>query len=488
MKASLVTLSALAVMGCQPEDVSRSAANASAALAPTESRASTNLTPEQITQRAVRRRAVEAVNWGMPAVNYDLMYQAAVRIGGHYNQIIYWSRLPDWKNQTLTPNPDSIYLMPFFNTKGVGPVVLEIPPADAGSITGSIMDCWQTALEDVGPAGMDKGKGGKYLILPPGHSGPLPAGYIALPSGNYQGYALLRSILRSVSAEDLAGAVAYAKRIKLYPLSQAARPAATTFVDAIDSVFDATIPYDRRFFESLNRMVQAEPWLTRDKAMIDPLRSLGIDKGRPFHPDAPTQAALDEAAQEAEAWIEARYVTLFSPPYYEGARWAVPVQPELAKELQNNFASINSYPLDARGVTYSYAFFSAKHFGAGQFYLMTLQDKAGRFFDGAKSYRLTVPAKAPVTQYWSATLYDRATHALIRDLPWSSRSSQSPNLKKNADGSATLYFGPQAPTEGDGNWVPTKPGDSFEVLFRLYGPQKPLYDKTWKLPDIEEAP
>ena len=84
----------------------------------------------------------------------------------------------DWKNQTLTPNPDVIYLKPFFNTKDVGPIVLEIPPADEGSITGTIMDCWQAALEDVGPAGVDKGKGGRYLILPPDYKGTTPNGFM----------------------------------------------------------------------------------------------------------------------------------------------------------------------------------------------------------------------------------------------------------------------------------------------------------------------
>ena len=81
---------------------------------------------------------------------------------GGFNQVVYWSRLLDWKNQTLTPNPDVIYLMPFFNTKDVGPVVLEIPPADDGLFNGSIMNYWQAAIEDVGPGGVDKGKGGKY--------------------------------------------------------------------------------------------------------------------------------------------------------------------------------------------------------------------------------------------------------------------------------------------------------------------------------------
>jgi hypothetical protein len=236
-----------------------------------------NFFAEDLARRTVERRAIEAINWGLLAVNLDMMLQAMINNAkGKPNQIVYWSRLPDWKNQTLTPNPDVIYLMPFFNTKEVGPMVLEIPPAGDGSITGTIMDAWQSALEDVGPAGVDHGKGGKYLILPPDYKGMTPDGYIVLPSMTYQGYALLRSNLASASEADVAKAVAYGKRIKFYPFSQAGNPAATTFVDAIDVVYDATIPYDVRFFQSLDRVVQTEPWLERDKVMIDMLKSLGI--------------------------------------------------------------------------------------------------------------------------------------------------------------------------------------------------------------------
>lgn len=92
-----------------------------------------------------------------------------------------------------------------------------------------------------------------------------------------------------------------------------------------------------------------------------------------------------------------------------------------------------------------------------------------------------------MSQYWSATAYDRASHALIRDQKWSSRSSDTPDLQKNADGSVDVYFGPKAPAGKESNWVPTSPGGQFEVLFRLYGPQKPLFDKTWVLPDIEKV-
>jgi hypothetical protein len=446
------------------------------------------LTADELTARALERRAVEAVIWGMPAVNFDLMYQAMARnTTGTFNQIAYWSRLPDWKIQTLTPNPDVIYLTPFTNTAEVGPVVLKIPPADEGSITGTVMDVWQCALEDVGPAGVDKGQGGKYLILPPSHKKKLPAGYIPLPSDTYAGYALLRSIPKSGSDRDVARAVAYGKRVTLYPLSQAANPPATTFVDVVDIVYDATITYDLRFFESLNRIVQAEPWLERDKAMIDQLKSIGIEKGKRFNPDPRTQDVLNDAAREAHAWLVAQYEASFSSPYYQGGHWSLPGSRELLEGQATFFAKPDAYPVDVRGVTFSYAYFTPKHLGAGggSSYLLTIADKDARLLDGGTTYRLTVPANAPVRQYWSATVYDRATHAPIRNARWPSRSSQTPGLQKNADGSVDVYFGPNAPTGKESNWVPTRTGGGFEVLFRFYGPEKPLFEKTWRLPDIE---
>jgi hypothetical protein len=440
---------------------------------------------EELAHRTTERRAIEAVIWGVPAVNLDLMLQAMIGgAKGRPNQIVYWSRLPDWKNQTLTPNPDVIYLMPFFNTKDAGPMVLEIPPADDGVINGTVMDAWQVPLEDVGPAGVDKGQGGKYLILPPNHSAAAPDGYIALPSPNYQGYALLRSILNSGSDADVAKAVAYAKRIKVYPLSQAANPPATIFVDAIDVVYDSTIHYDLRFFQSLDRVVQMEPWLARDKLMIDMLKSIGIEKGKPFNPDAATQDILKSAAREAHALLEVRYEGMFRP-YFDISRWALPAMPDYLKASSDGFSDPTAYPFDSRGLAFTFAFFTPKHLGQGQSYLMTLKDKDGQNFDGGRSYRLAVPPNAPVNQYWSATVYDRATHGLIRDMPRSGRGSQSPGLQKNADGSVDIYFGPKPPAGKGTNWVPTSPNGQFEVLFRFYGPEKPLFDKTWKLPDIE---
>jgi len=442
-----------------------------------------DLSAEQLAHRVIERRAFEAVVWGMPAVNFELMFQAAMEAGCDWNQIVYWSRLPSWKNQTLTPNPDVIYLMAFFDTTN-GPVVLEIPPAEGGSITGSIDDAWQAALEDVGPAGLDKGRGGKYLILPPDHVGKVPGGFIVLHCDTYRGFALLRSNLSGAREEDVVAAAEYGKRVKLAPLSELARE--TVFVDAIDALFDATIPYDVRFFEMLHRFVQHEPWLVRDKAMIDSLKSIGIEKYKPFEPDKEVRYILIDAVEEAHAWLDIQYEAGFARPYFEHGHWSMPAIPAVIEGIQNLYANPNAYPLDGRAATYSMAFFSMKHMGAGQYYLMAIRDKAGDALDGRHTYHLHVPNDVPVHLYWSVVLYDRATHALIRDLAWASRSSHTADLQTNRDGSVDLYFGPKAPAGKDTNWIPTNPHGMFETLFRLYGPKKPLFDKTWVLPDIEK--
>ena len=443
-----------------------------------------SFTVAQLAERTLHRRAIEAIIWGIPAVNYDLMLQSMIRDAkGAVNQVLYWSRLPDWKNQYLTPNPDTIYFMPFFSTKDAGPMVLEIPPADDGSITGTIMDGWQMALEDVGPAGVDNGK---YLILPPGYKDKAPEGDIVLPSQTYQGYALLRSILKSRGDSDIAKAVEYGRRIKLYPLSAAAKAPGTTFVDAVDVVVSGVIPYDVRFFQSLDRMVQYEPWLERDRAMIDPLKSLGIEQGKPFKPDRKTAGILKSAAQEALALFDLRYETTYEP-HNKGKRWFLPADKNLTDSVESGFAKTDIYPTDGRGTVFYFAYSTIKHLGAGQFYLFVSRDKNGKPLDGAATYRLHVPPNPPVRQYWSAVLYDFATHALMRRMPHASRSSQSPGLQTNADGSVDVYFAPKAPEGKKSNWIPTDPQGRFEALFRFYGPEKPLFEKTWVLPDIEKV-
>jgi hypothetical protein len=298
---------------------------------------------EELTDRAIHRRAVEAVIWGMPAVNYERMLQAASDNGAQLNQVVYWSQPVNSKNQTLTPNPDTIYLNPFYDTKN-GPVVVEIPPVDEDHvIVGSFDVAWQNALADVGPAGADKGKGAKYLITPPGYTEKAPDGYIVLQSETYRGFVILRSNFKSCSAADIKSAVEHGKRIKVYPLG--GNPDSTVFVDAYDKPFEAAIPYDATFFELLNRFVQEEPWLPRDKVMIDSLKTLGIEKSKPFNPDAKTKSIFDQAAQEAHQVIALKYENGFQPPFFDGTHWGLPIPPETRDGLGTMFADPNEYGL-----------------------------------------------------------------------------------------------------------------------------------------------
>jgi hypothetical protein len=236
----------------------------------------TDSSPDALARRTIERRAVETVIWGMPAVNYDLMLQEMLgKTAGKVGEVIYWGRPLDWRNQTLTPNPDTLYFMTFFNTAG-GPIVLDLPPADeSGSFNGNIVTVWQMPLEDAGLLGADKGAGAKYLVLPPGYAGAVPQGYIPLQSDTYGGYALIRSNLASHSDADVTKSIAYGKKVKVYPLAQAANPPATIFTDMKDVTFDSTIRYDATFFEHLDRIVQREPWLQRDRAIHSQRRDQG---------------------------------------------------------------------------------------------------------------------------------------------------------------------------------------------------------------------
>jgi hypothetical protein len=294
-------------------------------------------------------RAVQAAIWGMPAVNADLMRQEMLtKTDGKVNQVVYWSRPLDWHNQTLTPNPDAIYFVVFFDTKDVGPIVFEIPPGDANaSLTGNIDTVWQTALEDVGLNGVDKGAGGKFVILPPDFAAKLPAEYTLLPSNTYTGFALLRSNLKSHSDADVAASVAYGKRVKVYPLSQADNPPETVFIDVQDVDYDSTIRYDASFFENLERVVQHEPWIERDRAMIDQLRTIGIEKGKPFAPSEATQKILAAAMDDVKTLLEERYNAGF-PAFFPNSHWMFPTLQESIEGQATTYADHEKYAVDAR--------------------------------------------------------------------------------------------------------------------------------------------
>lgn len=251
-------------------------------------------------------------------------------------------------------------------------------------------------------------------------------------------------------------------------------------------MFDATIPYNEHFFELLNEMVQAEPWMDRDKVMINTLKAIGIEKGKAFNPDEKTKQLFKSASTETLSWLANYYETTYEP-FYKGRHWFLPYSEDLVEANTSGYANPNTYPMDSRAVLYYCVFSGVKHPGAGQFYLFNSRNKDGGILDGSKNYKLTVPSKVPVRQYWSVTAYDFATHGLIRDVPVADRSSLASDLKTNADGSVDIYFGPKSPEGKESNWIATKAGGRFELIFRLYGPDKSFFEKTWTLPDVEEV-
>ncbi|WP_259067880.1 DUF1214 domain-containing protein [Mucilaginibacter sp. X4EP1] len=308
-----------------------------------------------------------------------------------------------------------------------------------------------------------------------------------MPSAVYAGYAILRSNLTDGSPKDIERAVSYGKKVKIYPYAQAANPPQTVLVDLLQKNFGNTITYNIHFFETLNDFVQREPWLERDKAMIDPLKTIGIEKGKPFNPDARTKEILTAAVKDAHTWIDLKFQSVFASPFYEGTSWALPAPPEFLKGIMSNYAVPDSYPIDSRAVGYMIAYFSAKHLGAGQYYLLTIKDSNGKSFEGAKQYKLHLPPNVPVKLYWSVTVYDRETHAVTKGMPYFSRASNTPGIQKNSDGSVDLYFGTKASDGKQSNWVPTDSQRDFELMARFYGPEKGFFDKTWKMGNVKEV-
>ena len=230
------------------------------------------LTVETVNRRALERRAVEATIWGIPIVSVETMRQASFRdAGAQYGDIVFWSRPSDWKFQFTTPNASTRYVYFQFNLKD-GPIVLDVPAAVGAGLFGSVVDAWQVPLTDVGPAGDDGGKGGKYLFVPYGYSETLPQGYFPIRFETFNGYGLLRAISTTSSDLDVAKALALVKRLRLYLLAHAANPPTQKYIDMAGKLLDGVVQFDESFFASLARMVNEEPIRARDlvRTLVDP--------------------------------------------------------------------------------------------------------------------------------------------------------------------------------------------------------------------------
>ena len=117
-------------------------------------------------------------------------------------------------------------------------------------------------------------------------------------------------------------------------------------------------------------------------------------------------------------------------------------------------------------------------------------DANKQYLDGARTYKVTLPKDIPEANFWSFTVYDNMTRSML-DTPQKypragSQSYPSPAAEPNADGSTTVYFGPDQPAGvGRGNWIQTMPGKGLFVILRLYSPLEPFFTKEWRPSEIE---
>jgi hypothetical protein len=434
-------------------------------------------------ERALARRAVEAAIWGMPIVSVDAMREAFFRdAAARYNDIVFWSKPSDWRNQLTTPNASTYYVYFNFNTRN-GPVVLEVPAANGAGLFGTLLDAWQVPLVDVGPKGEDEGLGGRYLLLPPDYGGPVPEGLIPVRCPTYNGYALLRAIPASASEADVTSAVALVKHLRLYALARAASPPPQRFVDMADRLLDGIVRYDATFYARLARMVNEEPIQPRDLVMMGQLRSLGIEKGREFAPDNVTAGVLAGAIEEAHASFRGRLAEELRP-WWPGTHWGLPETAPFATATRFSFQTDGYLDVDARAPIYFLTCAPPARPGEASFYLLTFHDEDGGLLRGGTGYTLHIPAGVPAEQFWAVTVYDATTAGFLRESPCVGLDSYSERMVRNDDGSVDVYFGATAPAGRRGNWVYTAPGKAWFVAFRFYGPGAALFEKRWTLPDL----
>lgn len=427
------------------------------------------------------QRGVQAFLTGLPAAaSYAL--REGYRAFGPVNQTVLISEsMLDSRSVFSMNNAEVIYNLAWFDTKD-GPLVIEVPP----TVLGYINDFWGRYVADVGRAGKDHGEGGKYILIPPGYNGNVPDGYFVLSSRTYGNSILFRGF---VVNEDRRPAIGNTKKFfKVYPLTRATNPPAMNFVNISGQFFHNLPASDASLYEQVFTVVQEEPLEAVEQETRGLLAAIGIQKGKPFAPDARMKGILADAAAVGNATGR---TVLFSTRdrnafYYPNQTWKmgwVGNDPEFMPGGVLNPDARTLYFYATQGVS---AAMSVKMVGLGSQYATTEHDASGHYLDGAKNYRLQLPPSIPMKDFWSVTVYDPQTRSMLQtDQQFPETSSQKKDLITNPDTSVDVYFGPEPPSGIEANWIQTIPGKGWFVTLRLYGPLDPWFDKTWRPGEIE---
>lgn len=477
------------------------------------------------------RKAYDAVDFARALAAYDNSFRGASAyalrqgfhsIGVNDNEIAIFSQLMDSSSLFLTANADTVYYLGSIDLSK-GPMVIE-QPSDA---VGTINDMWFDWVVDIGFPGPDRGLGGKYLLVPPGYDGPLPEGgyFVAHARTNHLLYAA-RAYL--VNGDPKLAVENIKANLKIYPyvpggygtsiaealtgevrLAANPEPPATKFVEVSGVAFNTIPPSDYGFFEMINANVQDEPATSYDVELAGQLAAIGIVKGKPFAPDDRMKAILTDAAAVGNAFgrsLQWRWSDVHPDwAYYPGSSWGSmlweggadfetppplfkdgmfePLPPTGARTLDSRTAFYFAYTLDSPGMIMRIP-------DVGSQYLMGFLDADKAPFDGAKTYKVTLPKDIPARAFWSLTLYDNQTRSMLQTpqkYPRAgSQSYPSPAAEAAADGSTTIWFAPEQP-EGvaRGNWIQTDPKKGWFTLLRLYSPLPSFFSKEWRPSEIE---
>ena len=363
--------------------------------------------------------------------------------------------------------------------------MVEIPPStrDVG-IFGTLMDAWQRPIDDIGALGRDKGRGATYLLVPPGYNGKLLPKALVYEQRTNNGWMALRPIIKSATPENLARAAEFVKKIKIYPLAKADKPPKMKFVDLYGKLLEMTPVLDGSIYREIHEMLDEELVEEQNLAMMGLLARIGIRKGEPYKPDAKVRAIFEKAGPEALQYMIEQYHRTLNPWFYEGKKWSsLTPAGDIETDWTYEFPSYHDY--HARGALYYAIITSVKNYGSATFYLDLAETPDGQWLDGSKNYKLVVPPKVPVRNFWAITTYDLETASYIRNMEKSSIDNTQKELQWNDDGSVDIYFGPKAPRGKESNWLPTDPNRRFFLLARFYGPEPALFDGSFELNDIE---
>ncbi len=444
-------------------------------------------------------RGVEVFLNFIPATSIEGLRRGMVELGAtKSNQCVLFDQLMDSNPLFLTGNTDTVYASVILDLERDGPMVVEIPPKCG---PGTVNDAFFRFVIDMGAPGPDRGKGGKYLILPPDHGLDIeaPTGgaeveidgtkYFAAASPSFTQWLILRGFL--VDGKPDAATKMFREGLKVYPLAKAGDAPAMEFISASTKRFNTIHANNFEFYEELHGVLEKEHVGFIDPELRGLAAAIGIRKGKPFAPDARMKATLTEAVAVGNAtaraiWLRPRDKSAY---LYKDSTWYTAFVGGDHRWLIDDGAGGRN--VDARSMFFYMATVNTpamvmKLVGKGSQYALNVTDKNGKYLDGSKTYRLNIPTDVPAKDFWSVVAYDPQTRSELQTgQPFPSRNSKRDKLAVNENGSVDLWFGPKAPAGKENNWIETVPGKGWFVLLRLYGPLEPWFDKTWQPGDFE---